>query len=155
MKPRFENARKAWNQKQFPVILRRKKQAGKNPKLRVKIPPGANAYFVLRGESRRSHEPIRNTEGNYWELPYSRLNELVEILAKKFGSVILMQPVRHKQVCAKACMEAMGFECECSCLGENHGSRNMDSSWFEINDTYAVNYGEDEVSVKVISNKTP
>lgn len=153
MKTRFEDARKAWNQKQFPVILRRKKQAGKNPKLRVRIPAGTNAYFVLKGGSRRCHAPVHITNGNYWELPYSRLNDLVEILAKKFGSVILMQPVMHKQVCASACMEAMGFECECSCLGENHGSRNMDSSWFEVDDTYAVRYEEEEVSLKIISSK--
>lgn len=153
MKTRFDDAKKAWNQSEVPVILRRKKQAGQNPKLRIRLPVKGYHFQILKGANKHSHNPVHVAKGNYWEVAYNRLNELVRILATHYGKVILMQPVRHKQVCARACMEASGFECECSCLGENHGSNNMDSSWYEVDDTYAVRYGGEDVSLKIISAK--
>lgn len=153
MKTRYVDAKKAWNQSAVPVILRRKKKDGHNPKLRIRIPSQSGAYEILKGRNKHNHNPRFDEKGKYWELAYDRLDEMVKILAIHFGSVILMQPIRHKQVCARTCMEAQGFECECSCLGENHGSQNMNSSWYEVYDTYAVKYGEEEISLKVISAK--
>lgn len=151
---RFQDAKKAWNQKKIPVILRRRKQDGKNPKLRVRMPLGGEHIQILKGRSKHNHNPVHFDKEDFWELPYSRLDNLVKILATTYGKVILMQPIRKSQVCARACMTAHGFECECSCLGANHGSHNMDSSWYEVNDTYAISYGAEKVSLKIISNIT-
>lgn len=150
---RFQDAKDAWNQKETPVILRRRKQSGKNPKLRIRMPDGEDHFQLLKGKSKNNHNPIYFDNRNFWDLPYSRLDDLVQILATHFGKVLLMQPIRESQTCARACMEANGFECECSCLGAHHGSHNMDSSWYEVDDTYAISYGEEKVSLKVISLK--
>jgi hypothetical protein len=153
MKSRFEDAKRAWNQKESPVILRRRKQNGRNQRLRIRLPAQGNHFILLKGSNKFNHKPIYVEKGSFWEVPYQRLNDLVEVLAKFYGKVILMQPVKEKQVCARKCMEASGFECECSCLGANHGSENMTSSWYEVDDTYAVRYGSDQVSLKLIFNK--
>ena len=103
--------------------------------------------------NKNNHNPVEFHDKHYWEIAYGRLNEIVEILARFYGKVILIQPVRDKQVCARRCMEADVFECECSFLGANHGSENMDSSWYEVDDTYAVRHGPEYASLKVISAK--
>lgn len=154
MKNRFEDAKKAWNQKERPVILRCRKSNGRNQKLRIRLPERGEHFTLLKGSNKFNHKPVYIASGKFWEVSYQRLNELVEVLAKFYGEVILMQPVKEKQVCARKCMEANGFECECSCLGANHGSENMNSSWYEVNDTYAVRYESDQVSLKVISAKS-
>jgi len=153
MKDRFEHAKAAWNQHSVPVILRRKRTREGNPVLRIRLPRRHTNYGVLKGDKPQNRNPEYRSEGDFWEIPYSRLNDIVRILVAYYGQVILMQPVKHRQVCARACMEAAGFECECSCLGANHGSNNMDSSWFEVDDTYAVMYRDEEVSLRVISKK--
>ncbi len=152
MNKRYDQAKTAWNQRVIPVILRRKRSNEGNPKLRIRLPECGSHYHLLKANP-NNHNPVHIKNGDYWELPYSRLNSLVRILGDHYGKVILMQPVKHKQVCAKSCMDAGGFECECSCLGANHGSHNMDSSWYEVDDTYAVRYGEEEVSLKIITKK--
>jgi len=153
MRNRFDDAKLAWNQSQIPVILRRRKIYGQNTKIRIRLPKRGDHYKLLKGDNKSNHNPVFFEKGGFWEVPYGRLNYLVETLAKFYGKVILMQPVREKQVCARACMQAQGFECECSCLGENHGSENMDSSWYEVDDTYAVRHGPEIVSLKIISAK--
>jgi hypothetical protein len=75
------------------------------------------------------------------QLPASRFDELVGMILDRFGRVYIIQPYREKEVCAPACMNAEGFECQCSCLGANHGAANS-RGWFEVSETFAVRYGE-------------
>lgn len=153
MKRRFQNAKEAWQQFEIPVIVRTRKREGKNPRLRIRLPNHPDPFALLKGPNKNNRNPIELQKQHYWEIAYGRLNEIVETLAKTFGQVILIQPVREKLVCARKCVEASGFECECSCLGENHGSQHMDSAWYEIDDTYAVSHGEEYASLKIISPK--
>ena len=153
MKPQFSSATEAWQQKDIPVIVRTRKRGGGNPKLRVRLPEYGDHYTLLKGTNKYNRNPVEVPAKRYWEVAYRRLNGLVEILANFYGKVILIQPVREKQVCARKCMEATGFECECSCLGANHGAYNMDSSWYEVDDTYAVRHGSEYASLKIIAPK--
>lgn len=153
MKTRFKNATEAWQQFEIPVIVRTRKIEGKNPRLRIRLPEHPDPFALLKGVNKRNRNPIEKEKQRYWELAYGRLNEMVETLSKTFGHVILIQPVRETMVCARKCIEASGFECECSCLGANHGSQHMDSAWYEIEDTYAVSHGAEYASLKVILPK--
>ena len=57
-----------------------------------------------------------------WELPRSRFDELARLLLARYRKLYIIQIWREMQKCAPACWEAQGMDCECSCMGRNHGS---------------------------------
>ncbi len=125
-----------WNNGAIPVILRR--GGGQPVRLRV---PFSNDNRKWLKDGPRKKEPEWNKKDRYWELPSSRFNEIVKMVLDRYDQIYIIQPYREKEVCARACMEAEGFECQCSCMGANHGSSNQ-SGWFEVSETFAVRYGE-------------
>jgi hypothetical protein len=48
-----------------------------------------------------------------------------------------------------ACLGAEKHECQCSCMGANHGAGN-DGSWFEITDYFATRWGERSLACRLL-----
>lgn len=144
MSAQAQDAKTIWNNGTVPIVIRR---GGTQPiRLRLRFAKGNRKW--LKKDSRKK-EPYWDQAGKYWELPASRFNEIVEMLLDRFGRVYIIQPYREKEVCARSCMEAEGFECECSCMGANHGS-GIDNSWFEVSDTFAVRYGGTKLACRLL-----
>src|SRR4051812_22475550 len=115
-----ERLNAVWNQRGIPVVLRRQ---GKGEKTRARL-PGALQYAV------QEQAWIRNGRRIYpgwdhatraWEFPKSWFNDFVERSLARFTHLYIIQLFREQEVCARACMEAHGHECNCSCMGQNHG----------------------------------
>lgn len=142
---------RVWNQSETPVILRR---TGKDERLRARLPfaPENNAW--LRNGRRRSPDWIAS--GKYWELPKSWFNDFVERTLARFGKLYVIQPYREQEKCSPACLNAAGHECECSCMGANHGAGN-DGSWFEVSETFATRWGDRQLACRLMlwENKFP
>ncbi|WP_354134437.1 hypothetical protein [Bradyrhizobium sp. S3.9.1] len=66
------------------------------------------------------------------------------------SKVYIIQPYREQEICARACQEAQGHECQCSCMGANHGVGN-DGSWFEVSDTFSTRWGERELACRLLT----
>lgn len=148
MNDKERDAKIVWNNRLIPVVIRR---GGSRP-LFIRIPyASSNRSWLKNGDRKKEPEWIAN--GKYWELPASRFNELVKMILDRFGSLYIIQPYREREVCARACMEANGFECQCSCMGANHGSAHS-SGWFEVSDTFAVRYGEKRLACRLIKSIT-
>ncbi|MEP1497973.1 MAG: hypothetical protein ABJK50_20985, partial [Pseudophaeobacter sp.] len=62
----------------------------------------------------------------------------------------IIQPYREQEICARACQEALGHECQCSCMGANHGAGN-DGSWFEVSDTFSTRWGDRELACRLLT----
>jgi len=62
---------------------------------------------------------------------------LARRLLYKYSAVYLIQLYREQQKCAPACWNAEGLHCECSCMGENHGSGHPGERWREVSETFA------------------
>lgn len=129
-----ERLKGIWGQTNIPVILRR---GGKGEKLRVKLPYNEDNRNWLQNGRRIS--PIWTKDEKYWELPKNWFNDLVNRCLDRYRRVYIIQPYREEEKCAPACMSAIGHECQCSCMGANHGAGN-DGSWFEVSDTFAVRW---------------
>jgi hypothetical protein len=125
-----------WNQVSIPVILRR---GGKGQCLRVRLPYAENNRQWLRDDKRTS--PTWVHTGRYWETPKAWFNDLVVRSLARYKNLYIIQPFREQEKCAPACMNALGHECQCSCMGANHGAGN-DGSWYEVSDTFATRWGE-------------
>lgn len=136
-----------WNQTQIPVVLRR---GGKGEKLRIRLPYASDNRIFL--QSLGKHAPTWVADKRFWETPKAWFNSFVEKSLDKYRSVYIVQPYREQEVCARACMEAHGHECNCSCMGLNHGS-GMHGSWFEASDTFATRWGDRQLACRLLKAK--
>jgi hypothetical protein len=143
----YEALKAVWNQKETPVILRR---GGKGERLRVRLPfQPLNKQWLQNG---RRNEPVWDRNEKYWETPKAWFNDLVNRALEQFGRVYIIQPFREQEICAPACMNATGHECECSCMGANHGA-GSDGSWFEVSETFATRWSERHLACRLLTKK--
>lgn len=104
----------------------------------AKIPP-------RKGNRRWLHETvgIRSPElgGDRWNLPRSSLVRLVTAAIDRYGFIVLWRDMSKLSRCTRACLEATGAECDCSCLGAHHGQDA--AGWFErLGDAVVADHGE-------------
>jgi hypothetical protein len=103
----------------------------------------------LQNGRRTAPEWIGGTKA-YWELPKFWFNDFVDRALLRYGKVYIIQPYREQEICARACQEARGHECQCSCMGANHGAGH-DGSWFEVSDTFSARWGEHELACRLLT----
>jgi hypothetical protein len=125
-----------WNQKAIPVILRR---GGKGERLRARIPHALDNKKWLQDAKRLSPEWIDKHQ--CWELPKAWFNDFVVRALARYRKLYIVQPYREQEKCSPSCLNAVGHECQCSCMGANHGAGN-DGSWFEVSEAFAVRWSE-------------
>lgn len=136
-----------WQQQSIPVAWR---SGEKGEPLLTKLPyrPDNKAWLGSMGRVR----PHWNGEQKYWEIPKSWFNALVDRSLERFGKIYVVQPYREQEKCAPACMNAQGHECQCSCMGANHGAGN-DGSWFEVSETFATRWHSRELACRLMVAK--
>lgn len=142
----LQNANQIWNNGKVSVVLR----CGGSKPIRLRIPfDPKNREWLKSGPKKR--EPIWDKGKNFWELPASRFNEIVKEILQRFGSVYIIQPYRELEVCSYSCINATGFECQCSCLGANHGSGSH-QGWYEVTEALALRYGETKFGCRLLKS---
>lgn len=139
--------KRIWEQTDRPVVLRRN---GKGEKLRVRLPYAEDNRHWLQ-DARRT-DPVWSREHKCWELPKAWFNDVVTRALQRYKSLYVIQPYREQEKCSPKCLEATGHECQCSCMGANHGAGN-DGSWFEVNETFATRWGERELACRLMTLK--
>jgi hypothetical protein len=136
--------KQVWAQTKIPVIYRR----GTGYPLLLRMPyKEGNRAWLKQG---RRNEPKWIAEKKYWELPKAWFNELVSDSLNRWGKIYIIQPYREQDKCAPACWNALGHECQCSCMGANHGSQNS-SGWYVISDTFATRWNSTELACRLLS----
>ena len=134
-----------WKQGSIPVILRR---GGKGQCLRVRLPYGAdNRQWMQNG---RQTSPTWSPARYYWEAPKAWFNDLVERSLVRYKKLYIIQPFREQEKCTPACMNAVGHDCQCSCMGANHGAGN-DGSWVDVSDIFATRWGELHLACRLMT----
>ncbi len=136
-----------WEQASVPVIVRRSKKGQLHW---VRLPYSETNRSWLRN-GRRSR-PDWVSQSRRWEIPKAWFNDFVERSLRKFGRVFIIQPFREQEKCAPACMNAEGHECQCSCMGANHGAGN-DGSWFEVSEAFATRWNQEEWACRLLVAK--
>lgn len=125
-----------------PVIY---KQARPQPLL-VRVVWDVDNREWLTGDGRRI---TWQRQYKAWEIPTSRFNDIVERMLERYGRLYLIQLYRDLEKCAPACWNALGFDCECSCMGANHGSGRSLSH--VVTETFAFEWSGRKLSCRLIS----
>ena len=135
-----------WKQKQIPVVLRR---TGHGERLRARLPFADDNREWFQNGRRTTPEWVGGIEA-YWELPNSWFNDFVDRSLLRYSKVYIIQPYREQEICARACQEARGHECQCSCMGANHAMGNG-GSWFDVSDAFSTRWGERALACRLLS----
>lgn len=138
-----------WLQNVIPVIYRR----GAGYPLLLRLPYKEDNRIWLRDQNKRKPKWIGENK-RYWEIPASWLNSIVSRLLNRWGKLYIIQPFREQEKCAPACWNARGHECQCSCMGENHGSKNLEERWFIVSDTFATKWNTKELACRLLTLPT-
>jgi len=144
----IENApkmvRDIWFQYDLPVVYR-----PKQGKILVKLPYRPDNKKWLKGEGNR--RPEWKLEGKYWSCPASWYHRVLRLSMARFGAAYTIRPVQKMSKCARACWEAKGPDCHCSCDGANHGMEIEDGRrWNEISETLAVSWGPERLCCTLV-----
>jgi hypothetical protein len=135
---------RVWNQTAIPVVFRRD---GLGEKLWVRLPyaEGNRQWLQQCGRS----DAFWNSAEKRWELPKSWFNNLVEQGLERFGKLYIIQPYNEQEICAPACQNAVGHECQCSCMGQYHGAGNGDG-WFVVSDAFMVRWAGRSLACRLL-----
>lgn len=142
-----ERINSVWNQKRIPVIYRR----GSGHPLLLRLPFRDDNRAWLRNY--RRNIPDWNRDGKYWEIPKAWFNDTVNRSLDRWGKVYIIQPHREQEKCAPACWNARGHECQCSCMGANHGSHAYGGNWFVVSETFAVRWQSKELACRLLTKQ--
>lgn len=145
--------RRIWKQNAVPVIVRK----GKGHKLRVKLPdasddfePRRRALAFLQATRPNGRQPEWLLQYMGWEVSQDWFSDLVGHILTRFGKLFIIQPYREQEKCASRCMTAQGHECQCSCMGANHGAGGPDAGWFEVSETFATRWGDSYLACRLM-----
>ena len=127
-----KNFEQIWWQSKVPVVFR----MGVGHRLKVRLPYAETNKQWLMSFCRS--KPKWDRDGRFWSLPSTKLNDFVNRTLDKYGQVYLIQPYREKEICASACWNARGYECNCSCMGARHGAGGDGRNWHEVSETCAI-----------------
>ena len=144
----LKDPRSLWRQNDIPVIFRRERPAP----LLVKAPFAEGNKDWLRDDQTR--KPEWDAEYKAWEVPQAWFERTIRLCIRRYKQCYVIQLYREKQVCAPACWNAEGLHCECSCMGANHGGGQPSGRWYEVDETFAISWGTQRYSVRLIKAKS-
>ncbi len=142
-----EKINKIWGQKTIPVIYRK----GDGYPVLLRLPYIENNRNWLKNY--RRNNPVWHSEKKYWEIPKAWFNDTIERCLLRFKRIYIIQPHRTNEICAPACWNAQGYECNCSCLGANHGSGG-NYGFFIVSESFAFKWGNSQLACRLLTKKT-
>lgn len=137
--------REKWRHQTIPMAIRSDE---KGTKVLVHLPFADGNKIWVRSLGKTKPEYIRDQQA--WELPKSWFNIFVEAALERYGKLYVVQPYRAFEVCAPACRNAKGHDCNCSCMGQNHGAGD-EGGWFDVSETFSIRWGQKEMALRLMT----
>ena len=142
---------KQWSQAKIPIVVR---SGIKGDKLTARLPykPDNRNWLHSLATSNRKPEVLWAPSEGAWKLPVSWLNRFVDSTLNRYGQLYVIQPFRELEKCAPACRNAKGHDCQCSCMGENHGIGDG-GGWFDVSETFSFRWGPKQAAIRLMTKK--
>lgn len=139
--------RTIWNQKNIPIAYRPPQKG----EILLRLPFAKDNRNFL--QQNRKNKPEWLKDKKCWQLPRSWFNDIVESVLRRHKKLYIIQPYREQEKCAPACWNAKGHECQCSCMGENHGQGQPGGSWFIVSETFATTWRAKKLACRLLEVK--
>lgn len=94
---------------------------------RPALGPKFNRRFVNRLLPKRAN--LGMEPGWVWTFNRTHASAVMESVAEEFGTVEVFADYNSMTKCDRRCREARGEDCECSCLGLQHGGGMLMAGW--------------------------
>lgn len=107
-------------------------------RLSMWMPYGRGNREWLHGALGSRVRPRWNKATQRWEIARSHLRLLTLELADRFGRCDVYLEFSTQERCDTRCRNAMGDDCTCSCLGENHGGAAYWKFWKQVGETTLI-----------------
>jgi hypothetical protein len=133
-----------WRNSRIPVVYK----PGGRESLLVRVPYAEDNYEWLRGEGKRIGWC---PQFRAWEIPRSRFNDVVERCLQRYAKAYVIEGYRELEKCAPACWNAIGYDCQCSCMGAHHGSGQ--ELQHIVSDTFAFEWGVRKLACRLLEGK--
>ncbi|MGR3436381.1 MAG: hypothetical protein ACU0CO_16070 [Shimia sp.] len=140
-----------WAQARVPIVVR---SGMKGDKLTARLPyreDNKRWVYGLAPGTRRPQVHWTRPEGA-WKLPVGWFNRFVDGALERYGRLYVVQPFREIEKCAPACRNATGHECQCSCMGANHGVGDG-GGWFDVSETFSFRWGPRQAAIRLMTKK--
>ena len=86
----------------------------------------------------------------YREITKAGFNNLVNRCLRRWGLIYVIQPYQEQEICALACMNAIGHECQFSRMGANHGQGD-DGGWFSTSEAFAARWADSQLACRLMT----
>lgn len=73
-----------------------------------------------------------------WRVARPHFRKVISALVARHGVIAVCVDIVVTRACGSWCRDARGDECDCSCLGENHGSGTWTAGWVPVSDEWVV-----------------
>lgn len=142
-----------WANPTVPIIVRSGVKGGK---LTARLPYRPDNKQWLRSLATGSRKPDVKWDApqKSWKIPLSWLNRFIDNGLDRYNKIYVVQPYREIEKCSPSCRNAIGHDCQCSCMGANHGHQNGDS-WFDVSETFSFRWGPKSAAIRLMTKKTP
>lgn len=139
-------------QAQAPIVVR---SGQKGDKLTARLPYHADnkRWLLAMATGTRRPEVSWAKQEGAWKLPVVWLNRFVERALERYGRLYVVQPFREMEKCAPACRNATDHDCQCSCMGANHGVGDG-GGWFDVSETFSFRWGLQEAAIRLMTKKS-
>ena len=105
----------------------------------------AELEFLQQGQKA---EPEWDREAGFWSLTRGALGTHLINAVERYGACWIVQTYNEKEVCAAACQNAKGDDCDCAYGGEHHRAGD-DGSWHHITEICAVRAGPHVFAIRL------
>lgn len=109
-------------------------------RLAVVMPFARGTRYWLREVCGPGTRPEWDRGRGAWLVARPHFRKVVEALARRYGSCEVLVDHNVASMCGAWCRDAEGDECDCACMGENHGGQFWHRAWTKISAEWAVQH---------------
>lgn len=107
--------------------------------VRVKLPYADGNRHWLRQTCGARTQVKFDRDGKHWLVARGHFRTVIEALAARFGEVEVFVDQTVSTKCGPSCQGAVGDECNCQCLGANHGGQ-VSAGWVRVSEEFLVQH---------------
>jgi hypothetical protein len=106
---------------------------------RFRIPYAKDNRAFIHGICGHRARPDWEREVGYWSVARTHFRPVLAKLNERFDTAICID-ITVTRACGAWCRDALGDDCACACLGENHAGAGWSPDWIPVDDHWLIQH---------------